>query len=729
MTIQLRSEWALRWVLPAFVSVMLVALIAFTLSWAASRSDELAVSRQRDLVILTVAKLKAGIAHDQESATVWDDAVKNTRWRNINWIDANLGSWMHSYFSHDVAIVLAPDLVPAYQFPADSSEFFKPEDLQNSYLALARRLQERLTAGDTSGISDKTLSIGEADVTYVGVRPAIVSVKPIISDTGSIEQVPGQEMLHVAVRFLDGDLPSMIGKEYAFSGLEFTATRPKDQSVAIVPLAARNGEIYGYFRWEPFTPGQRVLEATLPSLLISFVALFAGSSLAGGAIWRRSQRLASSRAALRHQATHDLLTGLLNRVQFGAELHCRMLEAAHDESHSVVFVDLDHFKRVNDEYGHSVGDELMVLAATRLSDFLPESVIARGEGDEFTVFLQGLDAERCEELASQLVDLFKMPFFIGTVRVAIGASVGVAFAAGSCDPVELTRQANIALYHAKTAGRDTYAVFGKHMDELLRKRRALEADLRSAVEKRIELETFYQPVFSKDGGLSSFEALVRWKHSTSGYIPPDQFIPVAEEIGLIPDIGAFVLEDACKMLVELPHITVAVNASSVELGSPDYALRVLATLNKWRVRPERLEIELTETASTNKTSEIRETISNLKAVGVRFAIDDFGTGYSSISRIQKFDVDRVKIDRSFVEEMHKSDSRALVVAMIDMAHAKGLRVTAEGVETEEQRAALGRLGCDELQGFLLSRPLPHEAALIFASRFDTGKVDRNLIYA
>lgn len=727
---QLRSEWALRWVVPAFASVMLVALFAFTLSWAASRSDDLAVSRQRDLVILTVAKLKAGIAHDQESVTVWDDAVKNTRWRNINWIDANLGSWMHSYFSHDAAIVLTPDLVPAYQFPDDSSEFFKSEDLQNSYLALARRLQERLTAGDTSGISDKTLSIGEADVTYVGVRPAIVSVKPIISDTGSIEQVPGQEMLHVAVRFLDGDLPSMIGKEYAFSGLEFTATRPKDQSVALVPLAARNGEIYGYFRWEPFMPGQRVLEATIPVLLFSFVALFAGSSLAGGAIWRRSQRLAASHAALRHQATHDLLTGLLNRAHFGAELHRRVVEAAHDESHSVFFVDLDHFKRVNDTYGHSVGDKVMVLAAARLRDFLQESLIARGDGDEFTLFLQGLDAERREELASQLVDLFKVPFVIGTVRVAIGVSVGVAFAAGSCDPVELTRKADIALYHAKTAGRNTYAVFGEHMDELLRKRRALEADLRSAVEKRSDLETFYQPVFSaKDGCLSSFEALVRWKHPTSGYIPPDQFIPVAEEIGLIPDIGAFVLEDACKMLVELPDITVAINASSVELGAPDYAVRVLATLNKWRVSPNRLEIELTETASTNKTREIRETISNLKAVGVRFAIDDFGTGYSSISRIQKFEVDRVKIDRSFVEEMHKADSRALVVAMIDMAHAKGLRVTAEGVETEEQRAALGRLGCDELQGFLLSRPLRHEAALIFASRFDPGKLERNLIYA
>lgn len=262
------------------------------------------------------------------------------------------------------------------------------------------------------------------------------------------------------------------------------------------------------------------------------------------------------------------------------------------------------------------------------------------------------------------------------------------------------------------------------MDELLRKRRALENDLRSAVETCSEIETFYQPVFSaSDGKLCSLEALARWKHPILGYISPDQFIPLAEEMGLIREIGSLVLEDACRTLSELPEINVAVNASARELEAPGYALRVLTTLARWNLSPDRLEIEMTESATVDNDGELGRTISTLRTAGVRFAIDDFGTGYSSFSRVQKVEVDRIKIDKSFIDEMHRSDSRALVVAMIDMARAKGLKITAEGVETDEQREALESIGCDDLQGFLLSRPLPREAAIAYVSGASLGSVE------
>lgn len=727
MTKQLQSQWFLRGVLPACGSLVLCSLLLFSLSWAAARSDAVAVLRQRDLVTLTIAKLKAGIAHDQESATVWDDAVRNARAGNIEWIDANLGEWMHSYFGHDAALVLTSDLVPLYQFFADEDYPPPPGDLRGAYLPLAKTLQGRLIAGDTGGTGEKILSIGETDLSYVGFRPAIVSVKPIVSDTGDVEQTAGSEMHHVVVRYLDGDLPTVIGKEYAFSELQFSATRPRDRSLAFVPLKDRDGEIFGYFEWKPFRPGHHVLEATTPALILAFVALFAGSSLAGGAIWRRTERLAASRAELSHQACHDALTGLANRSHFNDELNRRLREALDDERHTVLFVDLDRFKAVNDTFGHPIGDKLISLAADRMRDLLPEALIARIGGDEFTVLLQKDDALHVEKLAEALVQGLKAPFEIETAHIVIGASIGVAIARGPCDPAELTRQADIALYHAKAAGRNTFAIFGNHMDELLRKRRALENDLRSAVVSGGQIETFYQPVYSASNGrICSLEALARWKHHTLGYINPDEFIPLAEEMALIREIGSLVLEDACRTLAELPDITVAVNASARELEAPGYALRVLTTLARWNLSPDRLEIEMTESATIDNGGELGRTISTLRTAGVRFAIDDFGTGYSSFSRVQKVEVDRIKIDKSFIDDMHRSDSRALVIAMIDMARAKGLKITAEGVETTEQREALESLGCDDLQGFLMSRPLPREAAIAYVS---AATSEAQMVYA
>lgn len=716
MSIQLQSQWVLRWIVPACASLLVCGLLLLALVWAAGRTDEVAAVRQRDLVTLTVSKLKAGLAHDQESATVWDDAVRNTASSNLEWVEANLGSWMHSYFGHDAALVLRTDLSPLYRFAADAEYAPSPDDLERAYLPLAARLQARLAAGDTGGTNDRILSIGESDLRYIGFRPAIVSVKPIVSDSGDVEQVPRQEMLHVAVRFLDGDLPGVIGSEYAFDALEFSAKQPRGRNLAFVPLRAQDGQVFGYLHWRPFQPGKQVLHDTAPAVLLAFVALFSGTSLAGRAFWRRSERLSASRAELKHQAYHDVLTGLANRAHFSEQLDLRLRGAHADEQNCLLFVDLDRFKAVNDTFGHPVGDELISMAAARMRALLPEGLLARIGGDEFTILLHGADALNAEELSDNLVRGLKAPFDVGLTHITIGASVGAAHSTGDCDPVELMRRADIALYHAKAAGRNTYAIFGGHMDEVLRKRRALEDDFRSALESGNQLEVFYQPVFAaNEGHLCSLEALARWKHPLIGYISPEEFIPLAEEIGLINDIGAIVLEDACKTLAEFPEISVAINASALELAAPGYPLRVLTALSKWQISPGRLEIEMTESATTGDGGELERAISTLRKAGVQFAIDDFGTGYSSFSRVQKIEVDRIKIDKSFIDEMHRSDSRALVVAMIDMARAKGLKITAEGVETSEQRAVLERLGCDNLQGFLLSRPLPRSAVVALIS--------------
>lgn len=701
------SQWFLKWILPACVSVLMAGVLLGALYWAAARTDAVAAERQRDLVSLIVSKLQSSVAHDQESATVWDDAVIKAKERDVEWIEVNLGEWMNTYFGHDAAVVLSADGQAIYQFIAESASAPSPEDLRLAYIPLADRLRERLASGDQDGVTDRVLSIGESDLTYVGSRPAVVSVKPIVSDSGEIEQLGGEENLHVAVRFLDEDFSREIGSEYLFAEMQFTATPSSDKRHSQTPLMSKSGQTIGYFEWHPFEPGTGMLRATLPVVGFSVLAIFLAASIAGHAIWRRSVKLNSNRQELHHLALHDTLTGLANRAHFERELAVRLELSPPGELCGVLFIDLDRFKAVNDTYGHPTGDRLIALVAQRMRDILPGALIGRIGGDEFTVLLERTEAEDAAVIADKIVTSLHEPFEIGSAYVSIGASVGVAIASGAkADAVELIRQADIALYHAKAAGRNTYALFGEHMDELLRTRRQLEHDLRQALATETQIEIVYQPVYGADGSAPcSLEALARWKHPELGPVGPDVFIPLAEEIGLIHKIGTIVLEDACSLIAELPSMSVAVNASALELVSPGYPLRVLSTLAKWGIEPARLEIEITESLGTGGQEEMERTIVMLRAAGVRFAIDDFGTGYSSFSRVQNVTVDRLKIDRSFIGAIHEGRNSAIVEAIITMARIQGLSTTAEGVETNEQRDALKALGCDNIQGFLMSRPI------------------------
>ena len=708
-----QSQLLVKWIVPASVSALVGAMLLGTLYWAAARTDEVAAARQKDLVTLIVSKLRSSVAHDQESATVWDDAVVKTRERDLDWLDVNLGRWMNTYFGHDAAVVLSADGQVIYEFIAEPFGASTATDLYRAYSPLASRLRVRLAAANQDGISDRVLSIGESDLKFVGGRPAVISVKPIVSDTGEIEQRAGEENLHVAVRFLDRDFPIQIGGEYQFAEMQFTTTMLHDYSHSQIALRTKSGETIGYFNWHPFEPGTNVLHATLPVVGLSVIAIFIAASLAGHAIWRRSVKLNSNRQELQSLALRDTLTGLANRAHFQNELVVRLQRSKPEDVRSVLFIDLDRFKAVNDTYGHPIGDKLIALVAERMRDILPNALIGRIGGDEFTVLLEMIGSSEVADTANRIVASLREPFEIEGVYITIGASVGVATATGpGAEANELTRQADIALYHAKAAGRNAYAVFGDHMDELLRTRRKLEHSLRDALAGGTQIEVAYQPVYLADSsGPCSVEALARWIHPELGPIGPDVFIPLAEEIGLIHKIGSLVLEDACSLIAFLPSIGAAVNASAAELSSPGYPLRVLSTLAKWGVEPSRLEIEITESLAINGEQETERNITMLRTAGVKFAIDDFGTGYSSFSRVQNVTVDRLKIDKSFIEGISGGQNSAIVEAIINMARAQGLQTTAEGVETNEQREALKSLGCNNVQGFLMSRPIAREEVM------------------
>jgi predicted signal transduction protein with EAL and GGDEF domain len=316
-----------------------------------------------------------------------------------------------------------------------------------------------------------------------------------------------------------------------------------------------------------------------------------------------------------------------------------------------------------------------------------------------------------DSLCARILDAARRPFEVAGIRAYVGASIGVVIAAEpDCRYTDLLRKADVALYKAKTDGRGCYRVFCEEMDEGRRMRALIETELREALAEGRGLELHYQPLYAtSDEALIGVEALVRWNHQTLGFLSPAQFIPIAEETGLIAQLGEWVLERACKTLSRWPDFALAVNVSPVQLRDPMLAPHVLKIVRESGFDPKRLQLEITENALFNADATVAASIRLLRAAGVRIALDDFGTGYSSLAHLRKLEVDKVKIDRSFVQYLGQSaDSAAIVQAVANIGKTLGLMVTAEGVETEEQREFLASTGCTELQGFLFSRPLPEE---------------------
>ncbi|KQW26391.1 diguanylate cyclase [Rhizobium sp. Root274] len=693
--------------LPLMLTVVTVILLLGALFLAATKADEAAAKRQERLLKLVVSNLAISVAHDQESATVWDDAVEYTKRRDMEWMASNLGEWMHTYFEHDAALVLASDEQIIYSFVAHPEASADAPAIVAAAAPLIRRLKPRLEAGETSD-SSTILSIGQSDLLNIAGRAAVVSVKPIISDTGDIAQVPGSENLHISIRYLDGTLLQRLSQDYLFRNLVFVRSATLGTKTATVPLRSKSGAAIGFFEWEPFSPGSSVIQAVLPIIVVIGLSAFSLMACVGHAYWRRSCSLVASQNRLKHLAMHDPLTGLANRATFNHSLEQR-LEASAISNHNVavLFVDLDHFKAVNDTYGHPTGDALIQEVAHRLLKVAPAALISRLGGDEFTLLLDVGELNDPARIAEEIVANLRQPYHLNGNYISIGASVGVSISTPGAEAVDLTRRADIALYHAKAAGRNTFAVFGAHMEELLHRRRALTADLATALESHTQLAVHYQPVYAAtDNRVVSFEALCRWQHPAMGAISPEVFIPIAEEAGLIEKLGMFVLEDACSLLATLPSpdLTMAVNASAIELMAPGYPLRVLTRLAAYGIAPDRLEIEITERVAADAEGRAATAISLLRKAGVRFAIDDFGKGSSSFGHLLNLDVDRIKIDKMFVDGMNDGGGLPLVQAIVQMAQHKGLRTTAEGIETPEQCETLKQLGCDHLQGFQLGKP-------------------------
>ncbi len=427
---------------------------------------------------------------------------------------------------------------------------------------------------------------------------------------------------------------------------------------------------------------------------------------------RAQTEIAASEARAKHLAYHDALTGLPNRALLWDRLaHALEVTRRGGQGFAVHCIDLDQFKGVNDTFGHQIGDELIRTASAKLAKLCRKAdTLARLGGDEFAVVQLNSTPASAAAFADRIVAIMAEPIDLSVGQVHVGCSVGVTMIEDAAtDPLETLRQADLALYRAKGNGRGQYAFFESEMDAAVRTRRELQTDLKIALAKG-ELELAYQPQVNGEGAIVGVEALLRWTHKQRGVVPPGLFVPIAEESGLIVELGFFVLRRAFEQGARWPHIKIAVNVSAHQIRMKDFVTRLAVLIRETGAIPANFELEITEGVLLGDDPCTHATLQALRDVGFSLALDDFGTGYSSLSYLQRYPVDKIKIDRSFVANLGAdAEAEAVISAIVKLAGALNLRVIAEGVETMEQRTVLSGAGCSEVQGYLYGRPMTAEA--------------------
>lgn len=495
--------------------------------------------------------------------------------------------------------------------------------------------------------------------------------------------------------------------------------QPDLYSEAYVPLKGSDGNLLGIIEVyvDQSNRQQRISSAFTQVAAIVFGLLLLGGV---GLAWQTLQRLKDRRRGdqkIRYLAKYDVLSGALNRTSFEDVLNAAAKAAAvSGEKFAVHCVDLDLFKEVNDTLGHAAGDHVLREVANRLRALKREGdVIARLGGDEFAFLQMQLDSPQdVEACGHRIVNALASPIEFDTHRIPCGASVGAAcFGSDAIEISDLLHKADLAMYRSKTSGRGQFNFYDVALDRDIEERRLLTIDLRTALADKT-MSLHYQPLFdaSENTTAIGFEALMRWNHPIRGQVPPCVFIPLAEQSGQIEALGTWAIEQACRDAAtwnNQTHVAVNLSAAQFKGDAQDVVAVVIEALDSTGLAANRLELEITESLLISDPERVQASLRRLSSLGVRIAMDDFGTGYSSLSYLWRFPFDKVKIDRTFVKELEEEGKVSVVIAsIVSLAHSLGIRVNAEGVETESQRDALRLLGCDELQGFLLGSPKPQK---------------------
>jgi len=717
------------------IAVAIICIIVAALT-SANRADEVALENEKYLISRAIAnhgewslrRLRNIIATDQSihGLDLEGPAVLT---------EMRLAHWLQPMRDHDMVWVIgsSDQLVYAQigrqltdpQAAARAFVLLKPAIAylrgQTPIPERAARLIGPRPTGEPGTVADTVML-----QMFLG-RISLVSAVAIPTATAKL---PGaSEPMVVTARFVQETLLTSIGVQLGLTNLRGVSARVVPFGDHVYDVLDARDEPIVRFAWTPNRPGAEILSTVFPFLGIAL----AGFILLAGLVLRFMRRTADTITAgekrLRYLALHDPLCGLPNRNYFSERLEAVIAEVKQGGAPSaVLYIDLDHFKDVNDTLGHPIGDELIRNVTRRLSGATRAGdMVARLGGDEFAV-ITSVSAEHLvlQSIAERIIDNLSAPFAIDGHTIVIGASIGIATIDGRIEggAADVMRYADMALYRAKNEGRNRACVYDAAMDADLSKRKLVERELREAIENG-HLHVVYQPIVNASGEkMVGVEALARWSHPTRGPISPAEFIPIAEHSGLIGELGNFVLRRACTDGLAWPGMTVAVNVSSLQFRQIGFCATVERIVRDVGFDPSRLELELTESTLIGNVESAEAAMNRLKSLGVRLALDDFGTGYSSLQYLRRFPFDKIKIDRGFVLSIEKTaDAAAIVHAVVGLGRGLGMKVTAEGVESADQHLFLRAAGVHFMQGYRFGKPM---TAAEISSRIASPGVFRGL---
>lgn len=700
--------------LPVILAVIAtVGIIGTFIVWSTARNDDAALARQINLVSHILNDERNSVAEEQEDVATWENTYQALQGDlDMNFIEDNLGLGMHEFYGHDRAYLLDPKLHNVYAMRNGSTVDPKIFESERPILEpLAQRLREinwqGAIAAYVSGASEKIPNI--TDITTIEGQPAIVSLTPIVSDNRDTHQAPGTEYIHITAEFLDAQLAKELTDLLLLKNARFGTSPDIPENEAALTIRNNAGRPIAYFSWTPDRPGARMLAETAPAIAIATIIAGLIITVLVMRLRHSTAELEAGRTAAQHMALHDALTGLGNRAKFDicVEEAIEKVDLHSGENVALLLLDLDRFKQVNDTLGHEAGDELIQQVAQRLRPLVRNpDMIARLGGDEFAVIAEKIGTEDdIKALCERIVIGIRKPFDLQAGQAFVGVSIGVAIASSTkTDKIELTRKADIALYEAKAGGRNQYKVFENRMNEAVRKRQALEADLRAALKDDDQLNVKFEPLVREDGTeIIGVEASICWTHPDRGVIAPDDFMPLAESCGLVETIGELVLRHTCEVGVKTPGTRMAVRAYNAQLRNPYFYDKIFAILAETGMNPADLEFEVSEKMLSASEEVANATLRKLRQAGVHIALNDFGIGFTSLRLLQQFPVDRIKMDRNFIAELAETpDPEVVTQAVIGLARTVGVEISADGVDTLEQKKFLARMGCTSFQGTLFS---------------------------
>jgi len=723
-------------IVPMVVIVLISVFGIFgVMHWSARLSDRSAEQSQHTLIAGALQLTQDYMAKQQTGVVIWEEAfhVVSQPVLDESWVYNNMTHWLYQNHGFTKSILFDRDFKVANIYAHNHTRMWMSPGLIDELKPAVAKVRARYIVSfqeTPSGLyrfspqnSETRRSIAETGIVSIRGEPYLFSAAAVVPQILSISAKRHAPATLVSLVPLRGEKLEEISEMSRLDGFVLASAQTDRAGVGRYHLRSPRGQDIGVIAWQTNLPGSQMLNRINPFLALA-AFMIAAVVIAVIAFTRQmTRRLARSEAKAVHAARHDALSGLPNRATFHALL-CDTLEesAGNGTNTAVVYIDLDHFKDINDTLGHSAGDMVIVAVAQRLKRVIPDSgIVARISGDEFAMVLKNSeDDEWLEYILDQVQDEIGRPIMIGRRELFASLSIGVAVAPrDGGEPDELLRKADIALYDAKANGRNRRTFFEPNMEHHVQSKDRLSRELRLALEND-ELDLAYQPQSDTDAKrIVSVEALARWTKADGTVVAPSQFIPVAEETGLINDLGIWVLNKACAKAHDWPGVVVSVNVSPNQFKHPRFVEKVMAILAANNLPPQRLEIEVTESVFAGRNDSVLKALRRLKNLGVKVALDDFGSGYSSLSYLRRFPFDTLKIDRDFLSDMDGNpEAEAILVSIIQLGKALGMTIVAEGIETAEQIRFLQAHNCHRMQGYFISRPLSDTDLTAFLKDFN-----------